>query len=86
MRHNLSSPPTGALNYPHIIPFLGFNGELSVVTHPEKTIKVNDVVYSNPELAPYDYKVTEILEQREAKGKHSVDFKPVFQKLKVKRI
>lgn len=86
MKHNLFTPMIGALNYPHCTMIKG--DIVSIVTNPSKAIKVDDVVYSEGDkgiqISPK--RVAYILEQRTARGEHSVDFKPIFQKLKVEAI
>lgn len=81
-KYNLHAESIGPLTYPHFTKVA--NGEAYIVTHPNQLLRINDVIYAE---AGYKYiedkKITEILEQREARGEHSVDFVPVFQKLKV---
>jgi hypothetical protein len=84
MKYNLFAPMSGALPYPHYTKFA--NGEAFVVTHPERIIKEGDIIHSTTDRGVIDFdkrKVEKVLEHRTARGKHSVDFVPVFQKLKV---
>lgn len=84
MKHNLFTPMHGALNYPHYTQLR--NGVANVVTHPRQIIEANDIIYSHSDdnrIELREHKVLEVLEQRSARGEHTVDFKPIFQKLKV---
>jgi hypothetical protein len=83
MQYNLAVPINGPLPYPHYTRMA--NGEAHVVTHPDKLFKEADIICFNENLATmgHPYRVVAILEQRNALGQHSVDFVPVFQKLKV---
>lgn len=80
------------LQYPHHTKWYG--GKVHVITHPEKLIQPGDTILvgfpsknqHGEETFSYLEKpaiVTEVLEQRSARGEHPVDFKPVFQLLSI---
>ncbi len=95
MEYNLYSPNGTELSYPHWTKWL--NEKVWVISNPKSKINVNDIVFTAQETklpngevthAYFNkrHRVTEILEERKARGQHVVDFEPLFQLVKVQRI
>lgn len=96
-QHNLYSPNGRKLNYPHYTMWDIPNNTVCLVTNPKSKIIKGDIVFvametkNNKDEIVYSYfnyphTVTNVIEERKAKGQHDTEFKPLFQIVAISRV